>query len=67
MGSSVTLVQLKDALRQDRSLRKAYSSLKEDLARKYQGDRNAYSNAKTKFVQSVLEPAGVGLSSRTPV
>ena len=61
------LIVFRDALRQDRSLRRAYSSLKEDLARKHEGDRNAYSNAKTEFVQSVLEAAGVGLSSRTPV
>ena len=61
------LIVFRDALRQDRPLRKAYSSLKEDLARKHQGDRNAYSNAKTEFVQSVLEAAGVGLSSRTPL
>ena len=61
------LIAFRDALRQDRSLRKAYSSLKEDLARKHQSNRNAYSNAKTEFVQSVLEAAGVGLSSRTPV
>ena len=54
-------------LRQDPPLRKAYSSLKEDLARKHRSERNAYSNAKTEFVQSVLEAAGVGLSSRTPV
>ena len=39
----------------------------QDLARKHQSDRNAYSNAKTEFVQSVLEAASVGLSSRTPV
>jgi GrpB-like predicted nucleotidyltransferase (UPF0157 family) len=45
----------------------AYSSLKEDLAGKHQSDRDAYSNAKTEFVQSVLEAAGVGRSSRTPV
>jgi len=61
------LIVFRDALRQDPSLRKAYSSFKEDLARKHQSDRNAYSNAKTEFVQSVLEAAGVGLSSRTPV
>ena len=61
------LIVFRDALRQDGSLREAYVSLKEDLARKHQSDRNAYSNAKTEFVQSVLDAAGVGLSSRTPV
>jgi GrpB protein len=61
------LIVFRDALRQDRSLRKAYSSLKDDLARKHQSNCNAYSNAKTEFVQSVLEAAGVSPSSRTPV
>ena len=61
------LIVFRDALRQDPSLRKAYSSLKKDLALKHQSDRNAYSNAKTEFVQSVLEAAGVSPSSRTPV
>jgi GrpB-like predicted nucleotidyltransferase (UPF0157 family) len=61
------LIVFRDALRQSRPLRKAYSSLKEDLARKHHSDRNAYSNAKTEFVQSVLEAADVGLSSRIPV
>ena len=61
------LIVFRDALRQSRPLRKAYSTLKEDLARKHHSDRNAYSNAKTEFVQSILEAAGVGLSSRIPV
>ena len=61
------LIAFRDALRQDPQLRMAYSSLKEDLAKKHQSDRSAYSNAKTEFVQSVLEAAGAGRSSRTPV
>jgi GrpB-like predicted nucleotidyltransferase (UPF0157 family) len=61
------LIAFRDALRQDPQLRMAYSSLKEDLARKHKSDRNAYSNAKTEFVRSVLEAAGVGRSWRTPV
>jgi GrpB-like predicted nucleotidyltransferase (UPF0157 family) len=35
------LIAFRDALRQDPSLRKAYSFLKEDLARKHQSDRGA--------------------------
>ena len=61
------LIAFRDALRQDPRLRMAYSSLNDDLARKHQSDRNAYSNAKTEFVQSVLKVAGVVLSSRKPV
>jgi hypothetical protein len=53
----------------DTGLRKILGQLGVSMvfARKHQSDRNAYSNAKTEFVQSVLKAAGVGLSSRTPV
>jgi len=47
--------------------RTAYSALKADLANKHQSDRNAYSNAKTEFVQAILEAEGVSPSSRKPV
>ena len=61
------LIAFREALRRDPKAREAYSSLKEDLARKHQSDRNTYSNAKTEFVQSVLKSEGVGQSSRIPV
>jgi hypothetical protein len=41
----------------------AASALRDKLA----GCVARFSNAETEFVQSVLEAAGVGLSSRTPV
>lgn len=61
------LIAFRDALRRDPEAREAYSSLKEDLASKHQSDRNAYSNAKTEFVQSILEAWGFARSSRKPV
>jgi GrpB-like predicted nucleotidyltransferase (UPF0157 family) len=61
------LIAFRDALRRDPKAREAYSSLKEDLASKHQSDRNAYSNAKTEFVQSILEAGGFAPSSRKPV
>ena len=61
------LIAFRDGLRRDPKAREAYSSLKEDLASKHQSDRNAYSNAKTEFVQSILEAGGFAPSSRKPV
>jgi GrpB-like predicted nucleotidyltransferase (UPF0157 family) len=61
------LIAFRDALRRDPKAREAYSSLKEDLASKHQNDRNAYSNAKTEFVQSILEAGGFAPSSRKHV
>ena len=61
------LIVFRDVLRRDVKARTAYSALKADLANKYQSDRNAYSNAKTEFVQAILKTAGVSPSSRKPV
>jgi GrpB-like predicted nucleotidyltransferase (UPF0157 family) len=61
------LIAFRDALRRDPKAREAYSSLKEDLSSKHPSDRNAYSNAKTEFVQSILEAGGFVPSSRKPV
>jgi GrpB-like predicted nucleotidyltransferase (UPF0157 family) len=61
------LIVFRDVLRRDSKARAAYSALKADLASKYQSDRNAYSNAKTEFVQAIVEAEGVSPSSRKPV
>ncbi len=61
------LIVFRDVLRRDGNTRAAYSALKADLANKHQGDRNAYSNAKTEFVQAILRGEGVGPSSRKAV
>jgi GrpB-like predicted nucleotidyltransferase (UPF0157 family) len=61
------LIAFRNALRRDPIARQAYATLKETLASRHAGDRNAYSNAKTEFVQSVLEAEGLGRSTRKPV
>jgi len=61
------LIVFRDVLRRDVKAREAYSALKADLANKHQSDRNSYSNAKTEFVQAILEAEGVSPSSRKPV
>jgi GrpB-like predicted nucleotidyltransferase (UPF0157 family) len=61
------LIVFRDVLRRDVNARAAYSALKADLANKHRGDRNAYSNAKTEFVQAILRAEGVSPSSRRAV
>jgi len=63
----LALIAFRDALRRDPKAREAYSSLKEDLANKHRNDRDAYSNAKTEFVRTILQSQGVASSSRKPV
>jgi GrpB-like predicted nucleotidyltransferase (UPF0157 family) len=64
---ALALTSFRDALRNDPKLRDAYAVLKDDLAQKHQTDRNAYSNAKTDFVASVLKSIGSVQPSRKPV
>jgi GrpB-like predicted nucleotidyltransferase (UPF0157 family) len=61
------LITFRDALRDDPHLRQTYASLKNGLAERHQTDRNAYSNAKTDFVRSVLQSRGITDLPRTPV
>src|SRR5262245_24135239 len=44
----------RDCLRSDRTIRHAYTDLKLSLASKFSDDREAYTDAKTEFIQSVL-------------
>jgi GrpB-like predicted nucleotidyltransferase (UPF0157 family) len=60
------LLLFRDALRDDAVLRHAYASLKDRLADQHRTDRDAYTDAKSAFVQSVLEAAGAGRSDRQP-
>jgi GrpB-like predicted nucleotidyltransferase (UPF0157 family) len=46
-------LRFRDALRSDAQLAVRYSLLKTELAAKYTGDREAYTNAKAEFVLSV--------------
>jgi GrpB-like predicted nucleotidyltransferase (UPF0157 family) len=61
------LIAFRDALRDDQHLRQAYASLKNALAEQHQTDRNAYSNAKTDFVRTVLQSRGITETPRSPV
>lgn len=44
----------RDALRRDTALRDQYAALKRGLAKRFRHDRDAYSNAKTAFVDEVV-------------
>lgn len=61
------LLQFRDALRADPALRLEYSTLKDRLAQEHRLDRNAYTDAKSDFVRSVLHAAGAATPSRKPV
>ena len=50
---------LRDALRRDPVLRARYASLKQELARRYACDREAYTAGKSTFIEDVLQAAGV--------
>jgi GrpB-like predicted nucleotidyltransferase (UPF0157 family) len=47
----------RDCLRSDAATRNAYSQLKLELAARFKNDREAYTEAKTEFVQSILQRA----------
>jgi GrpB-like predicted nucleotidyltransferase (UPF0157 family) len=61
---AVALLAFRDTLRADGHLRQEYAELKEELARKHAGNRNAYTNAKGDFVARVLKHAGVTAPDR---
>jgi GrpB-like predicted nucleotidyltransferase (UPF0157 family) len=61
------LVLFRDVLRNDAALRQAYAALKGRLAAQHLMDRDAYTDAKSDFVRSVLQSAGETPSSRRPV
>lgn len=53
------LLAFRDALRADPGLRKDYADLKKHLSGEHRGNRNAYTNAKSDFVEQVLHSAGI--------
>ncbi len=61
------LIAFRDALRSDRALRVEYAELKQALAEQHMNNRNAYTNAKTDFVELSLRRAGVEPPRRTPL
>ncbi len=57
----------RDVLRRDAAVRQAYAALKDRLAVLYRTDRDAYTDAKSDFIRSVLHAAGIDATSRKPV
>lgn len=53
------LLAFRDALRAGAGLRREYAALKDQLAARHPGQRNAYTNAKASFVAQVLQRAGL--------
>ena len=51
-------VRFRDALRSQPLIAARYAELKQRLAAEHRTDREAYTDAKTKFVRSVLRDAG---------
>lgn len=58
------LLLFREALRGDAALRRAYAALKDRLAEQHRTDRNAYTDAKSDFVRSVVQAAGGAPASR---
>jgi GrpB-like predicted nucleotidyltransferase (UPF0157 family) len=58
------LLVFRNALRADPTLCRDYARLKVDLAHQHGDNRNAYSNAKSDFVEQVLREAGLEPPSR---
>jgi GrpB-like predicted nucleotidyltransferase (UPF0157 family) len=60
-------VEFRDILRKDPAVREAYAALKDGLAVQHRTDRDAYTDAKTDFIRSVLHSAGVDATARKRV
>lgn len=56
-------IRFRDLLRSDAALAARYAALKKELAAKYAQDRDAYTEAKTLFVNEALASAGNGQAS----
>jgi GrpB-like predicted nucleotidyltransferase (UPF0157 family) len=56
----------RDALRADAALAAQYGALKTRLAAQYQGDREAYTEAKAAFVKAALAPRGAASNLDRP-
>jgi GrpB-like predicted nucleotidyltransferase (UPF0157 family) len=51
-------LKFRDALRADPALRAEYAALKLELAKRFEFDREAYTDAKTPFIERVLSEVG---------
>ncbi len=58
------LLAFRDALRADADLRERYAQLKRRVAAAHRDNRNAYTNAKTAFIEQALRAVGVDPPSR---
>ncbi len=56
----------RDRLRSDRELASAYAGLKRELASRFAGDRDAYTKAKTPFIEAALRGKGYLNSGASP-
>jgi GrpB-like predicted nucleotidyltransferase (UPF0157 family) len=45
----------RECLRSDATIRKAYTQLKRKVAAQFSNDREAYTEAKTEFIQAVIQ------------
>jgi GrpB-like predicted nucleotidyltransferase (UPF0157 family) len=61
------LIAFRDALRADPNLCKEYARLKRRLADQHRDNRNAFSNAKSEFVEQTLREIGVQSPPRRPL
>jgi GrpB-like predicted nucleotidyltransferase (UPF0157 family) len=53
-------VAFRDFLRTHQDIREEYGNLKKDLAKKYESDRDAYTAAKSEFIDQILQKARPG-------
>jgi GrpB-like predicted nucleotidyltransferase (UPF0157 family) len=58
------LIAFRDTLRAEVGLRIRYAELKKQLGRQHRDNRNAYTNAKSEFVATVLRTAGIDPPAR---
>ncbi len=58
------LTAFRDLLRTDEPAREQYAELKEVLAQRYRTDRDAYTAAKTTFVDTLLQRTGIEMQLR---
>ena len=64
---ALVLLAFRDALRADKRLRAEYADLKTTLAEQYRDDRNAYTDAKSDFVDQTLRSLGIAPPDRRPL
>ncbi len=64
---ALALIAFRDALRGNPLLCREYADLKAELSARHRNNRNAYTNAKARFVSMVLASAGIDVPTRAPL